>query len=90
MHPAGGGRHAGAEPGRRRGVRQGETEIDPPVPGTQLGEALRALRKMPTDTGSTCTGPTPARRAMTASKMGRSCAGPEAKYSSTLMAGAHS
>jgi hypothetical protein len=48
------------------------------------------FRKIPTDTGSTCTGPMVSRWAITASKTGRSQGGPVAKYSSIDMAGAHS
>jgi hypothetical protein len=48
------------------------------------------FKKMPTDTGSTCTGPSVSRCAITASKIGRSRSGPVEKYSSSVMAGAHS
>src|SRR5262249_11332992 len=44
----------------------------------------------PTDTGSTCTGPTSSSACMTASKIGRSRSGPVEKYSSSDIAGAHS
>ena len=49
------------------------------------------FRKMPTDTGSTWIGPTRSSRpAITASKIGRSKAGPVEKYSSMVIAGEHS
>src|SRR2546423_11560660 len=48
------------------------------------------LRKMPTETGSTCTGPSVATCAMTASNTGRSWAGPVSKYSSSDIAGEQS
>ncbi len=46
--------------------------------------------KIPTDTGSTCTGPSVDRNSYTASNTGRSWVGPVAKYSSSVIAGAHS
>src|SRR4051794_31304262 len=53
--------------------------------------SLRGVfRKMPTETGSTCTGPRLDRWRMTASNTGRSCGGPVEKYSSSVIAGAHS
>ena len=60
------------------------------VIGRSSANVRDRLRKIPTDTGSTCTGPTVARCAMTASNTGRSNGGPVEKYSSTVMAGAHS
>ncbi len=48
------------------------------------------LRKTPTETGSTCTGPSVSTKASTASKTGRSNSGPVEKYSSMVIAGAHS
>jgi hypothetical protein len=48
------------------------------------------LMKMPTETGSTCTGPSERTCSYTASKIARSRSWPVAKYSSNGMAGAHS
>ena len=50
--------------------------------GRSSAKVRARFRKMPTDTGS--------RRAITASKIGRSRSGPVEKYSSSDMAGAHS
>ena len=48
------------------------------------------LMKMPTATGSTCTGPSVSRYSWTQSKIGRSWAGPVEKYSSIGKEGPHS
>src|SRR5580698_6060251 len=47
------------------------------------------FKKMPTETGSTSTGPSVSTCASTASKIGRSKEGPLEKYSSRDSAGAH-
>src|SRR5205807_2032395 len=58
--------------------------------GRSWAKVRDVLRKIPTDTGSTWTGPTVSRWAMTASKIGLSRSGPVEKYSSRVIAGAHS
>ncbi|TMM14840.1 MAG: maleylpyruvate isomerase family mycothiol-dependent enzyme, partial [Actinobacteria bacterium] len=58
--------------------------------GRSWANDLARFRKIPTDTGSTCTGPRLFTWCITASKIGRSCGGPVEKYSSSDIAGAHS
>ena len=72
------------------------TDGDPKLSATHLvigrscAKDLARLRKMPTETGSTCTVPSDSRCSNTASKIGRSRCGPVAKYCSSDIAGAHS
>jgi hypothetical protein len=58
--------------------------------GRSSAKPRSRFKKIPTETGSTCTGPTVSRCRITASKIGRSRSGPLEKYSSSVIAGAHS